>query len=214
MHRTAPAPVRARAVLAAACVLGLLLAFGAGAHPKRKPGLWEVRSAGVEAFGMPATRFCVGERTDTAQSHLDRSTGARGSCSLGEFVRAGDAWVAESVCREGRSTVVSRAIATGDFESEYRIDTVVVHSPAGAGGRREDREAVVARWLGPCEPDQRPGDLVIPGMGTLNMEDGTFRAESPRTRRAGAPGAAPSAPPAAAPPAPPRPAPTPPPAPR
>jgi hypothetical protein len=193
--------VRARPVLVAAWALALLAAGAAGAHPKRKPGLWEVRSAGVEALGMPATRFCVGERTDTAQSHLDRSSGARGSCSLGEFVRAGDAWVAESVCREGRSTVVSRAIATGDFENEYRIDTVVVHSAVGSSARREDREAVVARWLGPCDPDQRPGDLVIPGMGTLNMEDGTFRAESPRGRRAPAttvpaPPPRPAAPPA------------------
>lgn len=202
MRRAGPVARHAlRTGAGAACAL-VLLAGGADAHPKRKPGLWEVRSAGVEAIGMPATRFCVGERTDTAQSHLDRSTGARGSCSLGEFVRAGDAWIAESVCREGRSTVVSRAIASGDFENEYRIDTVVVHSGPNAATRREDREAVVARWLGPCEPDQRPGDLVIPGMGTLNMDDGTFRAESPRTRRPAPAGATPVPAPSPRPPAP------------
>jgi hypothetical protein len=172
------------ATVALAAVLCLPAAGPAAAHPKRKPGLWEVRSAGVEAFGMPATRFCVGERTDSAVSHLDRSSGSRGSCSLGEFVRSGDAWVAESVCREGRSTVTSRAVASGDFETEYRIDTLVVHAATGSATRREDREAVVARFLGPCGADQRPGDLVVPGMGTLNMNDGTFRAEPPpRGRR-------------------------------
>lgn len=199
MPRAVRLAARALPVLTAAFGIALLATVAAEAHPKRKAGLWEVRSAGVEALGMPATRFCVGERTDTAQSHLDRSSGVRGSCSLGEFVRAGDAWVAESVCREGRSTVVSRAIATGDFENEYRIDTVVVHSAAGSPPRREDREAVIARWLGPCDPDQRPGDLVIPGMGTLNMEDGTFRAESPRGRRPPAT-AVPAPPPRTAPP--------------
>lgn len=137
---------------------------------------------------MAPTLFCVGEHTDTARAHLDRSPGPRGSCSLGEFVRSGEAWVAESVCREGRSTVVSRAVASGDFENAYRIDTIVTHAATAAGTRREDREAVVARWLGPCEPNQRPGDLVIPGMGTLNMDDGTFRAEAPsRPRRAADP---------------------------
>ena len=164
--------------------LAAAAADAALAHPKRRPGLWEVRSAGVDALGMPPTRFCVGERTDSPGSHLDRSPGARGSCSLGEFVRSGEAWVAESVCREGKSTVTSRAVATGDFETEYRIDTIVTH----AAGRREDREAVVARWLGPCEPGQRPGDLVVPGMGTLNMDDGTFRAE-PAERRGRRPAA-------------------------
>jgi hypothetical protein len=165
----------AAALLAAAC----LIPAAADAHPKRRAGLWEVRSANADSIGMPPTRFCVGDQTDSARAHLDRSPGTRGSCTLGEFVRSGEAWVAESVCREGKSTVTGRAVATGDFENEYRIDTIVTHGSPGPAGRREDREAVVARWLGPCDPGQRPGDLVVPGMGTLNMDDGTFRAEPP-----------------------------------
>jgi hypothetical protein len=169
----------------------LAAAFAAGtsadAHPRRRPGLWEVRVAGSDAVGLAPTRYCVGEQTDTAQAHLDRRPGPRGSCSLGEFLRAGDAWVAESVCREGRSSVTSRAVASGDFETGYRIDTTVTHAAPGGTPRREEREAVVARWLGPCEPNQRPGDLVIPGMGTLNMDDGTFRAEAPARARRSAP---------------------------
>ena len=51
--------------------------------PKRRAGLWEVRSVGAQASGLPPTRFCAGEGTDTAQGHLDRSVGARGSCTLG-----------------------------------------------------------------------------------------------------------------------------------
>jgi hypothetical protein len=193
--RRSGAVIPARGALPALACLGAalvaLLPSPAEAHPRRRAGLWEVRVAGSDAIGMAPTRFCVGEQTDTARSHLDRSPGARGSCSLGEFVRSGEAWVAESVCREGKSTVVSRAVASGDFETEYRIDTVV-QSPAPSGGRREDREAVVARWLGPCEANQRPGDLVIPGMGTLNMDDGTFRAEAPqRARRTADPSKAP-----------------------
>lgn len=152
-------------------------------HPKRRAGLWEVRSAGIDSTGMPPTRFCVGEQTDHARSQLDRNPGTRGSCTLGEFVRSGDAWVAESICKEGRSTISSRAVASGDFENEYRIDTIVTHMTAGTATRREDRDAVLARFLGACEPHQRPGDLVVPGMGTLNMDDGTFRAEPVARRR-------------------------------
>jgi len=168
--------------MAVAMALPAVAADPAG-HPKRRAGLWEVRSAGVDSIGMPPTRFCVGEQTDTARGHLDRSPGTRGSCSLGEFVRSGDAWVAESVCKEGRSTISSRAVASGDFENEYRIDTIVTHLTAGTATRREDRDAVLARYIGPCEAHQRPGDLVVPGMGTLNMDDGTFRAEPVARRR-------------------------------
>ncbi|MCL4744708.1 MAG: hypothetical protein KJZ83_04765 [Burkholderiaceae bacterium] len=174
---------RARGVAAAALALALGFALAcAGAraeqdHPKRKAGLWEVRGASAQASGLPPTRFCVGERTDTRTSHLDRSVGERGACSLGAFRRAGQSWLAESVCRESRSVVVSRAIASGDFETEYRIDTLVTYDPPLGGVRREDREAIVARFLGPCANGQKAGDVVVPGMGTLNMVDGTFRAE-------------------------------------
>ncbi|MCD6679722.1 MAG: hypothetical protein LT102_03565 [Burkholderiaceae bacterium] len=163
-------------------------------HPKRRVGLWEVRSVGVQAAGLESTRFCVGPHTDTETNHLDRSVGQRGSCEFGPFRRAGQAWLAESVCREGRTTVTSRSIASGDFVHRYRIDTIVQYDPPLAGVRREDKDALEARWLGPCASGQKPGDVVVPGMGTLNMVDGQFRAEPeapakppPRTRtRSGA----------------------------
>jgi hypothetical protein len=159
--------------------------------PKRAAGLWEVRGVSAQASGLAPTRFCVGESTDSETSHLDRSVGERGACTLGAFKRAGTAWLAESVCRETRSVVVSRAIATGDFDSEYRIDTLVTYDPPLGGVRREDKEAIVARRLGPCAPGQKPGDMVIPGMGTLNMVDGSFRAEAePGARKSGPAGKA------------------------
>ncbi|MFO1195737.1 MAG: DUF3617 family protein [Burkholderiaceae bacterium] len=176
----------ARAVAAAvlASLLGAVAAApGAAAgpdpYPRRKPGLWEVKAASAQASGLPPTLHCVGEQTDGPDAHLDRSVGAKGACTLGAFRRAGLAWLAESVCREGRTTVVSRAIASGDLDSEYRIDTVVTYAPPLGGVRREDKEAIVARWAGPCASGQKPGDMVVPGMGTLNMVDGSFRAEPP-----------------------------------
>ena len=147
-------------------------------YPKRRTGLWEVRSVGTQAAGMPATLHCVGDRTDTEAHHLDRTAGQKGACSLGRFRRFGSAWVADSVCREGRTVVTSRKIATGNFLLNYRIDTVVRYEPPLAGTRREDKDALEARYLGPCGPGQRPGDMIVPGMGTLNMSDGTFRPDS------------------------------------
>jgi hypothetical protein len=148
--------------------------------PRRKPGLWEIRNAASENLGMPPTRFCVGEETDTAKHHLDRVAGDKGSCTIGPFKRVGISWVAESVCKESRSVVVSQSVASGDFQTQYRIDTLVYYSPPLANNKREDKEAVVARYLGPCAQGQRPGDLVVPGMGVLNMSDGSLRPEAAR----------------------------------
>ena len=150
--------------------------------PRRKPGLWEVRNAASENLGMPPTSYCVGEQTDTAEHHLDRAAGEKGSCSIGPFKRVGISWVAESVCKESRAVVVSQSIASGDFQTQYRIDTLVFYSPPLANNKREDKEAIVARYLGPCGAGQRPGDLVVPGMGVLNMGDGTLRPEAARPR--------------------------------
>jgi len=143
--------------------------------PRRKPGLWEIRNAASENLGMPPTNYCVGEQTDTAAQHLDRVAGEKGSCSIGPFKRVGLSWVAESVCKDSRSVVVSQSVASGDFQSQYRIDTLVFYSPPLANNKREDKEAVVARYLGACPAGHRPGDLVVPGMGVLNMGDGTLR---------------------------------------
>lgn len=147
-------------------------------YPRRQPGLWEVRSAGAQSAGVPLVRFCVGEATDTAAQHLDRVPGVRGSCNLGAFRREGPGWIAESVCRDSRSTASSRAVASGDFMTAYRIDTQVRYDPPLGGVRSEDRDSIAAKRLGDCAAGQRPGDMLIPGMGTLNMTDGHFRPES------------------------------------
>jgi len=154
-------------------------------YPRRKPGLWEIRNAASENLGMPPTSYCVGEQTDTPANHLDRVAGEKGSCSIGSFKRVGISWVAESVCKDSRSVVVSQSVASGDFQAQYRIDTLVFYSPPLANNKREDKEAVVARYLGACGAGQRPGDLVVPGMGVLNMGDGTLKQAPARSSAEG-----------------------------
>ena len=104
--------------------------------------------------------------------------GKRGACQLGAFKRVGINWVADSTCKDSRTTIVSQSTVTGDFQSHYRIDTVILYSPPLANNRREDSEYTEARWLGPCPDNQKPADLTIPGMGVLNMLDGGLRPES------------------------------------
>lgn len=160
-------------------------------YPRRRPGSWEIRSTANDNVGMPPTRFCVGDETDRPERHLDRVAGVKGSCTIGGFKRVGINWIAETVCKDNRTTVISQSVASGDFLSEYRIDTLVFYSPPLASGKREDKDSVTARYLGPCAPGQRPGDLQVPGMGTLNMTDGTLKPEagkaSPAKRGASTP---------------------------
>lgn len=145
--------------------------------PRRKPGLWEIRSSASEQLGLPPVVLCVGPDTDTAEHHLDRRVGKRGACQLGGFRRVGINWMADSTCRDSRTRIVSQSIANGDFQTHYRIDTVVFYSPPLPNNKREDRESTSARYLRSCPDNSKPGDLNIPGMGILNMLDGALRAE-------------------------------------
>lgn len=180
----APAPVPAPAPGARVGVPAAL----ADEFPKRRSGLWEVDTVGAQAAGLPAAQYCVDETTDRATLHLDRSFGTKGACRFGAFQRAGDGWVSETVCREGRSVITTRSVATGDFHAAYRIDTLITYEPPLGGFRREERTATVGRRLGACLPGQVAGDVAIPGMGRINMQNGNVVADEPdpkaRKRRA------------------------------
>jgi hypothetical protein len=140
--------------------------------PKRKAGLWELKGASAQAAGLPPAMLCIGDQTDSKPAHLDRLFGRKGACLNEPFKRVGNGWFAESVCKEGKVVVTSRALASGDFNAEYRIDTQVLYQPALNGVKKEDKDAVVGVFQGPCKPGQRPGDLTMAGMGKLNMIDG------------------------------------------
>lgn len=162
--------------------------------PRRRAGLWEIETVGAHAAGLPAARYCIDDSTDRAGLHLDRSSGAKGSCSLGAFRRAGEAWSAETICRQGRTSVVSRSIASGDFETTYRIDTVIQYDPPLGGVIPRESTAIRGRWVGPCLAGQRAGDVSIPGMGRLNMKDGSVvPEETPEQRKTAKPRRAPRA---------------------
>jgi hypothetical protein len=45
---------------------------------------------------------------------------------------------------------------------------------------------ITAKWLGPCEAGQKPGDLILPGGMKINLRD--------MQNRVGTPGGAPPAP--------------------
>ncbi len=154
------------------------------AFPKRKAGLWQIKAVGLEQAGLAPSNFCVGEATDTAARHLDRKPSSLGACTMGAFKAAQGGWLAESICKDNKTTIKSQAVLTGNLEQEYRIDTVVTYSPAIAGTKKTDQDSLVALYLGPCTAQQKPGDLFIAGMGTLNLEDGSFSAEpKPRAKK-------------------------------
>ena len=68
-------------------------------------------------------------------------------------------------------SITSHSEITGDFNSAYAVKTTS-HSEGGpAALPRDTTMTIEAKWLGACKPDQKPGDVVMPGGFKVNAKD-------------------------------------------
>jgi hypothetical protein len=156
--------------------LGLLTlapAFGARADelPLRKPGLWEMR---VMRTGSPmpdmTMQHCTDEATDKEMSTAFAPM-SKEICSKKDIQKTATGYVSDSVCGMAGVSIVSHSEITGDFNSAYTVKTVS-HTANGPPAVKGDHETTIeAKWLGACKPDQKPGDVVMPGGLKINLHD-------------------------------------------
>ena len=130
--------------------------------PKRKSGLWEITVSSAQMKGAHAMQQCVDQQSDDLMKNEMAGMGKM-SCSKNETHKEGDKIVGESVCKMEGSTVTTRSVITGRFDSAYKADIKSTYEPP-MRGMRESSSVVEAKWLGPCNPGQKPGDISMPGM--------------------------------------------------
>jgi hypothetical protein len=155
------------------CLLALLPALEAGAveMPVRKAGLWEMK---MLRTGSPAPdmtmQHCTDETTDKEMS-TTFSPMAKEACSKNDIQKTATGYVADSVCSIGGMSMTSHSETSGDFNSAYTVKTTS-HSQGGpAGVPRDSTTTIEAKWLGACKPDQKPGDIIMPGGIKMNIKD-------------------------------------------
>ncbi len=66
--------------------------------------------------------------------------------------------------------MASHSEITGDFNSAYTVKSTS-HSEGGPAACTMSRQTIEAKWLGACKPDQKPGDIVMPGGFKMNIKD-------------------------------------------
>jgi hypothetical protein len=139
--------------------------------PMRKPGLWEMKMVRVGSpLPQMTLQHCTDETTDkemsTAFAPMSKET-----CSRRDVAKTATGYVSDSVCSVGGLSMTSHSDISGDFNSAFTV-TSTSHSEGGPSVvPREVNMTVEAKWLGPCKPDQKPGDIVMPGGFRLNVKD-------------------------------------------
>ncbi|MEP7206733.1 MAG: DUF3617 family protein [Casimicrobiaceae bacterium] len=143
--------------------------------PKRKSGLWEIRTASTNAgtvaaqSGAPVVQMCIDASTDNAVQQQTAGM-IKNNCARQNIKRTGGQIVVDSVCRLGDTTATTHSVFTGSFDSSYKVDTRSTYDPPMMG-MKEGSASIEARWLGPCKPDQRPGDMILGNGMKINMND-------------------------------------------
>jgi Protein of unknown function (DUF3617) len=164
---------RLHVVCLGSCLLAGLSAPDADAVelPLRKPGLWELEIA-RSGSPMPAMtmQHCTDETTDKAMSTAFQPM-SKEICSKHDVQQTATGYVSDSVCNLAGVAMTSHSDITGDFNSAYTVKTTA-HSEHGPPGMPTDSTTTIeAKWLGACKPNQKPGDIVMPGGFKVNIKD-------------------------------------------
>ena len=165
-----------RQLLSSALLLGLLASLPIGSAradelPIRKAGLWEMKvmRAGAPAPDMTMQQ-CTDETTDKEMSTA-LSPMAKDICSKKDITKTATGYVSDSVCGLAGVSIASHAEITGDFNAAYTVKSTS-HSEGGPAAMKGDHVTTIeAKWLGPCKPDQKPGDIIMPGGMKMNIHD-------------------------------------------
>ena len=155
------------------CLLTLLPALDARAveMPLRKAGLWEMKLART---GSPLPEMTMQHCTDET-TNKDMATASapmsKEICSKRDIEQTATGYVTDSVCSVAGVSMTSHSEISGDFNSAYTVKTTSHAEHGTAGPPRDVTTTIEAKWLGACKPDQKPGDIVMPGGFKLNVKD-------------------------------------------
>jgi Protein of unknown function (DUF3617) len=155
------------------CLLTLLPVLDARAveMPIRKAGLWEMKVVRSGSATPEMTmQHCTDESTDKEMSSTF-SPMAKEMCPKQDIQKTATGYVSDSVCKVGAVSITSHSDIVGDFNSAYTVKSKSHNAGGPASVPADSTTTIEAKWLGACKPDQKPGDIVLPGGMKMNVKD-------------------------------------------
>ena len=115
-------------------------------------------------------QHCTDPTTDKEMNN-SASPVAKQICTKQDIVKTATGFVTDFVCSVAGVSMTTHAEIVGDFNSGYTV-TSTTHSDKGPSGKPLDATTKIqAKWMGDCQPGQKPGDIVMPGGFKMNVKD-------------------------------------------
>ncbi len=155
------------------CLLALLPAGAAFADelPVRKAGLWEMKTVRTGSRAPDLTMQQCTDATTDKDLNSSLSPLAKLVCSRQDIQKTANGYTVDAVCGAAGVSITSHTEISGDFNSAYTVNARS-HTEKGPGGKPLDTMTrIEAKWVGACKPDQKPGDIVMPGGIKMNVKD-------------------------------------------
>lgn len=157
---------RACLPLVFALVASIAASAAADELPRRRAGLWEIN---LHMQGIPylgPMQQCIDQNTDNLMLQHARQT----DCRALEVKRTGNTVRIHSVCQMHGSTATTDGVFEGSFASSYKGSMTTRFNPPW-NGMSVSTITHEARWIGPCKPGQKLGELIMPSIGGLNLNE-------------------------------------------
>lgn len=142
--------------------------------PARKPGLWQMtmKYEGPGARSEPIiAQQCIDAATDKEMNAYG-STMSTEMCSKQDPQKVGEKIIVDQTCQIGAMSVTGHSEYSGNFDSAYTVNTTSMTTSGPAVANRKSNTITEAKWMGPCKPDQEPGDII---MQVDNRPDATMK---------------------------------------
>jgi Protein of unknown function (DUF3617) len=134
--------------------------------PFTKEGLWQASTSHTMAGKTTQMTMKVCQNRETQQKDRDLSLQLRqkDQCTHTTTLASPGVYVTEKKCTAGPNAgSATKATMTFQGDTAYRVD---MHMTSSAGA--ESAMTIDAKYLGPCPPDMKPGDAILPNGSKLN----------------------------------------------
>jgi hypothetical protein len=99
------------------------------------------------------------------------STMSTEMCSKWVPQKLGEKIIFDHTCQIGAMSSTGHTEYSGSFDSAFTVNTTSMTTGGPALANGKSNMITEAKWMGPCKPDQKPGDMIMPVGNPAGRDD-------------------------------------------